>query len=168
MAKRIIRKTFRDDRVHSEIKDHCVDRLINFAYFEFSDVLVKLKFTLVAPSVKWHLIRKWIEEEDKAMLQPAPVRFFHQRSNVHNAERYKPEINPEKFICMGTGKKAAGYVSVKKVNSELVLHYLQKQQAVVNGACVAYNKLKHEAQRQGVLPGLSDPLQVPASLSVLD
>ena len=143
-------KSIREDRIHREIKDYCVQQLSDCACFEFTSVLQALQLQSVAPSIKWHLIRPWIEEDDKVRLLPVVTRFFHQRSRILNPSGFNPNINPEKFLCKGTGKKAAGYISVTKSNSALVLCRLVQQGAIVSGQAVALDRYKSEVERQGL------------------
>jgi hypothetical protein len=142
-------RNIRDCSVHRQIMDHCVLQLQDCAYFEFSSVLQELRMSAEL-EIKWHLIRPWIEQDHKIKLLPVVSRFFHQRSVALNKERYRPDINPEKFLCKGTGKKAAGYVLVSKINSAMVLCRLEYQRAAVNGSHRSLDQYETEVMRQGI------------------
>jgi len=153
--------------LHDKIKTACVDALTKVGYFAKDEVLNDLAFGTIADSVRWDLLRRFIEEDMGCELIPLAKPFFH-RGEVDRATRKRPPAGrddpealqrvPQRFIAWGNGKRAFGYASINEANGALVIKRLEYRRNVAIGTRAKATKLASDMESRNVLPPPETPL----------
>lgn len=158
MSKYVRREAVRACAIHQSIMDRAAEDLEHSGSFRKLDVIEALGLRVMEDSIRWDYIRDFLQEDQGCELVPVAERYFKSHQKVEE------QINPEKFIATGNGKKTAGFVSVIADNDHLTVRRLKQRQALANGVGKAFRTYAEAVQEKRIALGVVTPQELlPAS-----
>jgi len=128
--------------IHAAVREEASKRLENMGVFNKDEVLDALRFSAVRDAIRWDYIREFIQEDQGCELVPLSSAYFTRHT-------YKEEqVNPEKFLAQGHGKKTSGYAAVTLKNDHLVIARIKYREKTKNGVDMAFKNFVQEIQQQ--------------------
>ena len=148
MSRYMRREVIRECAIHQSIMDLASEGLATNGSFRKVSVIEALGLRAVEDSIRWDYIRDFLQEDQDCELVPVAERYFKRHSISEE------QINPEKFIATGHGKKTAGFVSVIAETDHLTVRRLRQRQALANGVGKAFRTYAEAVQSKRIALGV--------------
>ena len=139
---------------HAAILEEAKRQIARHGKYEHDKVLRATKYEAIEESVQWAYIRKRLEEENEESMVPCARRWFHpglREYNPQGAPQYNQTVNPDKFVAVGNGKRAAGYALANKVPPAMAKYWLEWKASAETGAQRSHQTFRAACEKRGLL-----------------
>jgi len=138
--------------VHMAIMDECAKQLNLHGVFEKSEILSNLSLDAMVDAVRWDYVREFLEDELGCEMVPLASAYFKRH------KKSEEQVNPQKFIAMGHGKKTTGYATVTQGNDHLFVCRVEAKRAMANGVGRAFEAYLEQISQKRAQLGIEGKL----------